>query len=458
MTRFWKKTLIQAFGVTLLLGSTSLSHAETLNSALTAAYNNSNLLEQNRALVRVEDEDVAIALSALRPQVALQSTISQSDQASNQGGGNFGSTVSLGLDLLLYDAGSSALSVEAAKETVLAARHGLVELEQQVLLSAVNAYVSVLGNLRVVTLRETNVRLVTQELRAAEDRFEVGEVTRTDVAQAEARLADARAVLSSAQGDLAISVAQYRTAIGSDPVGLTSITRLPNLPNTVAAAQEVAVRMAPEIKQAQSEIKANELNALRAEADIKPQISLNANVGHNSVIDNNSSVGLTMTVPLYQGGQLSALRRRALSVLHASKSNLNQQVLLTRQAVSDAWSQLAVSRALVQARDREIRAAQIAFEGAREEAKLGARTTLDVLDTEQSLADARTNRVIAETQVYAAAYGLLAATGMLTADQLGLPVERYDPSEYYNAAKTGPIPSSQQGKKLDRILGRYQKN
>lgn len=458
MTKNRKKTLLRVLGVTALFGAASVAQGETLNSALTAAYNNSNLLEQNRALLRIEDEDVAIALSALRPQIALQSTIAQTDQASNLQGGSLSSTISLGLDLLLYDNGSTALGVEAAKETVLATREALVAVEQQVLFNAVQAYVGVLGDTRVLRLREQNLRLVSQELRAAEDRFEVGEVTRTDVAQAEARLADARGILAAAQGDLAVSREFYRVTVGRDPGNLEGIRALPTLPSNTEAGVEVALRNAPAILQAQHQIKANELNAQRALADIGPTITLNGSVGHSSVVDNNSSVGLTMTVPIYQGGQLSALRRRALATVHASRANLNQQALLTRQTVADSWSQLLVANAQVRASEQQVAAAQIAFEGAREEAKLGARTTLDVLDTEQTLSDARTNRIVAETQVYIAAYQLVAATGMLTADALGLPVERYDPSEYYNSAKSAPVPSSEQGQKLNRILGRYQNN
>lgn len=458
MKRNSTKTLLRVLGVTVLFSTGAVAHTETLSSALTAAYNNSNLLEQNRALLRAQDENVAIALSALRPQINAQSTITQSDRASNIQGGNLSSTISLGLDLLLYDNGATALGVESAKETVLAARQQLVGLEQQVLFNGVQAYLGVLRDSRVLRLREQNLRLVTQELRAAEDRFEVGEVTRTDVAQAEARLADARGILAAAQGDLAVSQEFYRVAIGRKPNGLNSISSLPKMPSNLDVAIETALRHAPSILQAQHQISADELNARRAQANISPRISLNGSVGHNSQIDNNSQVGLTMTVPIYQGGQLSALRRRALASVHASRADLNQQAILTRQTVSDAWSRLMVAQAQVRASERQVQAAQIAFDGAREEATLGARTTLDVLDAEQVLSDARTNRIVAETLVFTAAYQLVAATGMLTADDLGLPVERYDPSEYYNSAKTAPVPSSKQGQKLNRILGRYQKN
>lgn len=459
LTSFAKKKLyVLAIAAVGLGVSAPAVTAENLTSALVSAYENSNLLDQSRALLRAEDEGVATALSALRPQISASSSVTQSDGATNSGGGTLSSAISLGLELLLYDSGSTALAVEAAKETVLATRAVLVNQEQQVLFNAVQAYISVLRDARVAMLRESNLRLITQELRAAEDRFEVGEVTRTDVAQAEARLAQARGDLAAAQGNLAISRELYRANVGRAPGALQAISRLPNLPRSADSARALGEQNSPSIDQAQHEIRAQELNVERAKAALRPRISLSASAGHDSSRDNNSSIGLNMSVPIYQGGQLNALIRRARAALDASRSNLNQQVRLVRQNVSDSWSRLAVANAQIQASDRQIRAAEVAFNGVREEARLGARTTLDVLDAEQDLFDARTNRVVAETEVYTAAYSLLSAMGLLTAEKLNLPVKRYDPSEYYNAVRTAPSATSAEGKKLDRILKRYQKN
>jgi outer membrane protein len=440
----------------VLLGSTAAVSAESLRSALTAAYNNSNLLDQRRALLRASDEDVAIAFSALRPQISAQSTITHSDRASNLQGGTLAATLTLGIDLLVYDAGATQFAVESAKETVLAARAQLVAQEQQVLFNAAQAYVNVLRESRTVGLRERNLRLITQELRAARDRFDVGEVTRTDVAQAEARLAQARGALSAAQGDLAISRAQYRAAIGHEPHRLTGIGKLPHVPHNVADARRLGARENPNVTQAQREIVANELNVARAKAQMMPQINLSASVGHSRGIDNNSSVGLTMNVPIYQGGRLSALVRRAQAAVHASRSALHQTVLSVETDVTNSWAQLVVANAQVDATDRQIRAAQIAFDGVREEAKLGSRTTLDVLDAEQALFNARNDRVVAETQVYTAYYQLLASMGQLTAEKMNLAVQAYDPKDYYNAVSGAPVRNTPQGAKLDRILKRYE--
>lgn len=455
--RMMTNRLLPVLSAAMLLVTSPMAFAESLQSALVAAYNNSNLLEQNRAILRASDEDVAIALSQLRPQINANSTIAHSDVATGAGG-TLNATVSLSLDLLIYDSGSTELGVAAAKETVKAARQQLIGLEQQVLFNAVQAYLSVVGNARVLSLRQNNLRLITQELRAARDRFEVGEVTRTDVAQAEARLAEARSELAAAQGDLAVSQELYKANVGRAPGRLDGINAIPKLPGSVERAIKIGEQSAPTIRQAQFEISTNELNVQRTKANIRPRIGLSADIGHSRFSDNNSSVGLTMTMPIYQGGQLKALTRRATAQVHASRANLNQQVLIVRQNVADAWSQLAVSNAQLRSSERQIQAAQVAFNGVREEAKLGARTTLDVLDAEQSLFDARTNRVIFETQVYMAAYMLLAQMGQLTVEALDLPVKRYDPDEYFNAVKSAPVPVTAQGRKLDRILNRYQKN
>ncbi|MCY4333456.1 MAG: TolC family outer membrane protein [Litoreibacter sp.] len=450
-----RRSTALALGAFLAFAPTS-SFADSLRQALAAAYENSNLLEQNRALLRATDEDVAVALSVLRPQISAVGRVTQADQASNFPGGSLTSSVELQMQLLIYDGGATKLAVEAAKETVLATRAQLLAQEQSVLLTAVNAYLGVLREQRTVNLRESNLRLITQELRAARDRFEVGEVTRTDVAQAEARLAEARGQLAQAVGNLAIAREQYRAAVGRSSGTLNGGLSFPKLPASLDAATARAVRMQPSIDQAQHQVKASELNAARAQKATSPQLSLSGSVGHNERTDNNSSVALQLSVPLYQGGQLRALERRALAQVHASRANLNQTVLIARQNVADSWSQLAVARAQLEANERQIRAAQVAFEGVREEAKLGARTTLDVLDAEQSLLNARTNGVVFETQVFSAAYQLLFAMGDLTVTGLGLPVAQYDPAEYFNAVKSAPIKRSKQGAKLDRILKRYE--
>ncbi|WP_372604562.1 TolC family outer membrane protein [Actibacterium sp.] len=430
------------------------ANAETLTDALSSAYQNSNLLEQNRALLRAADEGVASAMAALRPIVGFtaSSSYSNSPTASNLSN----NSITLGAELTLYEGGSNKLAVEAAKETVLSTRASLLALEQNVLLGAVQAYLDVRSASENVALRNNNVRLITEQLRAARDRFEVGEVTRTDVSLAESRLAASQSALAAAQGALIVARESYKLAVGHAPSQLTGTLRVPGLPKTQAEALEIARRGHPNIDAAQRQVNVSDLNLLRARAARMPKLTAEAGVGYadssNNILDgDSSSVGLTLTQPLYAGGKIASAERAALAGREASMANLHYVAKQVEQGVGNTWAQLAVARAQLEATDKQIRAAQLAFDGTREEARLGSRTTLDVLDAEQDLLDARTARVQAEASQYVAYYALLASMGLLTVEHLNLGIPTYDPAAYYNSVKSGPTRSIQ-GEKLDEVM------
>ncbi|WP_230802185.1 TolC family outer membrane protein [Seohaeicola saemankumensis] len=449
----------------LFLGAPAVSLADTLTDALVGAYNNSGLLAQNRALLRTADEDVAIALSALRPIVGWSAdvTYSDSEARSSQTGGLARSTndtsASLGLsaEIVLYDGGRSRMGIDIAKESVLATRQALIGVEQNILLQAVQAYTAVRSNTEIVALRRNNVRVITQEARAAQDRFEVGEVTRTDVALAEARLAGANALLAQAEGDLAEARAFYRFAVGRDANALSAPPAPPARPATVTAAQAVAMRSHPDILRAQHEVAVSDLRVLVAKAAANPQVRLQSRYGltedlSSSNYNRGGSIGIGVTGPIYQGGRNSALERQAINGGTAARSALLETTQRIAQNVSTAFARVDVARAAIEANDRQIRAARTAFEGVREEAMLGARTTLDVLNAEQELLDAQANRITAVSNQYVAAYSLLAAMGQLTASDLRLPVQIYDPSAYYGQVQNAPSKISRQGRQLDQVL------
>lgn len=467
--------LISASCISLGLWAPISVQAETLADALVGAYNNSGLLEQNRAVLRAADEDVAIAKSTLKPVVRWTGNLSKSLGRSQSVGStlvaagtrnstnSLSTSVNLVASLLVYDFGASQFSVEAAKETVLATRESLVSIEQQILLRAVDAYMGVIQSQQLVTLSENNVRVLTQELRAARDRFEVGEVTRTDVALAEAQLAAARSTQAGAQGDLISARAYYKVAVGRNPGRLSAPPRLPAIASSIAAAKALAVRRHPDILTVQHQVAAAELLIRRSEANMQPTVSLEGAYGltenfGSQASNRNASVGLQVGQTIYQGGALSSNVRKSRAQRDAQRGNLHVVVKDVERAVSDAYAVLSSARAQIEASQRQVRAAQIAFQGVREEATLGARTTLDVLDAEQSLLDARSNSVTAQSQLYVAAYSVLSATGQLTAQNLKLPVQTYDPAAYYNLVKDGPAKYSKEGKKLDRILRALQKN
>ncbi|WP_238547869.1 TolC family outer membrane protein [Meridianimarinicoccus roseus] len=440
-----------------------MAPAETLTDALVSAYNNSDLLEQSRAVLRAADEDVAGAVAALRPTLdyQVQETYGYTDNPSlGRTRDTFSTSLDLVSELALFTGGRNRLAIDAAKESVLAAREGLVVQEQTVLFNAVDAYMTVYAAVETVELRRNSVRVLNEEVRAARDRFDVGEVTRTDVAQAEARLAQAEADLVAAEGDLETARELYNLEVGRYPGVLAAPPPLPEAAPTETAARDVALRSHPRILQAQRLVTVNEINVTSAEAAVLPTLSAQASVGYSNAddtfgttdFDSGASVGLTLRGPIYQGGALNSLFRRA----KAQRDNTRAQLLRTTAEISElvgrSWAVRDVARARLVATDRQIEAAQIAFDGTREEATLGARTTLDVLDAEQDLLDAQASRIDASAQEQRAVYGLLASMGRLTVDYLGLPVTAYDPSAYYNAVSTAPAIGSEQGIQLDRVL------
>jgi outer membrane protein len=431
--------------------------AETLSDAFVQAYRSSPLLDQQRLLLRTLDEDVAVALSALRPTVSSQVQISRTITGGLPN--TTGSSLSLLLDYTLVDGGQRLLRLGAAKEAVLAGRFQLLQAEQQLLLQAAEAYLGLLQALRTVDLRESNLRLLNEQLRAARDRFEVGEVTRTDVTIAEARLAAARSLLANARGQVDIQREAYRLVTGTLPVGsIQPPPPSPQLPPTVERAQALAVQIHPLILAGQHEIVAATLIAQAAEADRLPTIGLQGSVGFSRQTSGEptATVGLQGTIPIYTGGRLSALNRRAIANAQATRAALEQTAREIANGVGQAYALLEIARAQIVASDQQVRSAQLAFEGFREEAALGARTTLDVLDAEQELLDARTAALTAEIDAQLAVYQVLAAMGLLTTDHLGLSVARYDPSDYYNEVSSAPaISPSERGGRLDSVLRRF---
>ena len=464
-------------GGALAMALAAPAWAETLTDALIGAYRTSGLLQQNRALLRVADEDVAIAVSALYP--VLNWTL-QSDYliSTAQGAGSarvdpltglltqtpgrretttdLTATLALVGQITLYDGGQNRLAIDAAKQAVLATRASLRDVEQQVLLRAVVAFFGVLRDEEFVTLRQNNVRLISEELRAAQDRFEVGEITRTDVSLAEAALAEARSFLASAEGELTTSREEYLAVVGRYPGDLVEPTSPMRPAASVEAARTVAVRRHPSILEAQRNVTVSEINIERAYAERRPSLTLGGRLSGRVTegggpVDRADSLTLEFGGPIYQGGRLDALYRQAVARTEASRAVLLVTVEQVRQDVANAFMNLNVAQATLESSRRQVEAQQTAFEGTREEATLGARTTLDVLNAEQDLLNARTNIVAASTNQFVAAYQLLSAMGLLTAEALELGIVQYDPEAYYDAVREAPLVSPR-GRRLDAVL------
>ena len=439
------------------------SRAENLADALVDAYNNSSLLEQNRALLRAADEDVGLAMSTLRPVInfIIEAQRDYSKTTSSLGiltrRNNSNLVPQLVAQWTLFDGGARKFNVAARKETVLATRQTLLSIEQSILLRAIAAYFNVQLQIENVAIQRNNLRVLGEELRAAQDRFDVGEVTRTDVALAQSRVAAARSNLATAQGDLENARAEFTNAVGRGPRALAAQTRLPAPPRSVDAAQAFAARNHPDILAAQHQVKAAELGIQSARKGLGPSVDARAQLSvtdqmNSSTRRDDAFLSLRLQQPLYQGGGLAAQVRRTMAQRDAARGNLLTVQRNVLQDVDDAFVQLTVARASLIATAERVRAAQVAFDGIREEATLGARTTLDVLTAEQELLNARIAQVTARTEQSVAAYQLLSAQGVLTAERLGLAVQIYDPAAYYNLTKDAPAASSKQSKQLDRVL------
>lgn len=446
-----------AMSVVLAFVLTGQAKSDTLRQAMTDAYVNSPVLEQNRFLLRVEDEGVAQAVAQLRPVLSFLASANR-----DLVGETTTTTAGLVAEWTLYAGGSRRLSVEAAQETVLAARQGLVSVEQQVLLDAAIAYLNVWRDRQIVGARDANIGVVTQQLRAAQDRFELGETSETEVAQAQTRLAEARASLASAQGQLAINRELFLLDIGRSPGRLTGPGALPDLPASDAAADALAQQNTPTILQLQHEVRVADLAVEGARASYRPTLSLEGQYTETfqaptpNLEDESASLGLSLSVPIFQGGQLRSLERHALAQASATRSALMQQARVNVQVMGLARSDYRVAEAQIAAARQRIGSAEVALEGVQEEADLGARAVLDALDAEQDLLDARISLIEARASLFAAAYSVLSAAGQLTVHHLDLDVPSFDPATYADAVSSAPIRvQSLQGQRLDGVLERF---
>lgn len=462
MTRIRSGSIAGIAALCLAAAIPATARAETLADAMAEAYRSSGLLEQNRAVLRAADEDVAIAVSSLRPVIRWLGDVTRRFGDSESRGlvsniEQSTASIALSAELLLWDGGRSRMDLDIAKESVLAVRQALIGVEQRVLLAAVEAFMDVRSSYEIVALRRNNIRVITEELRAARDRFEVGEVTRTDVALAQARLAEARSNLAQAEGDLAIAIEAYRAAVGRAPGNLRQPPVMQMPARSIDAAKAVAQRTHPDMRRLQFEVSATEFGVLKARAATNPQVTLRGQIGMTETFDSSDftesgSIGVEAGGIIYQGGQLRALTRKAMAQRDAKRAELLATQRTVAQNVGTAFARVQVAQAALAAVDEQIRAARVAFRGVREEAALGARTTLDVLNAEQELLDAQANRITAASNEYKAYYGLLAAMGLLTVENLNLNVPQYDPTAYYNMVKDAPSAISEQGRRLDQVL------
>ncbi|MBR0775265.1 TolC family outer membrane protein [Bradyrhizobium diazoefficiens] len=423
--------------------------ADTIEAALVRAYQTNPQLNAQRAQVRSTDENVPQALSGYRPTVALSASggVQYSDQ---QSGINtqpfFGVTkprsVGVNVTQTLYNGNITGNRTRAAESQVSGSREALRSLDQTVLLQAATTYMDYLRDSATLEVQRSNVRVLEQTLKQTRDRFNVGEVTRTDVAQSEAQLAAGKTQALTAESNLTTTRANFRRIIGSEPVNLAPGSPVDRfLPPTLPAAIDLSLIEHPNVLAAMFGIDVNFLQVKIAEGALLPAVSLAVGaqrLDEQSLVSfraTSASAIASATWQLYDGGKNYSLIRQSKENLAQQRLNLETTRDQTRATVVQSWGQLQAGKAQVQSAQAQVTASEIALNGVREEAKAGQRTTLDVLNAQQALVNARVALVTAQHDRVVASYAVLAAVGRLAPQVLGLSTTVYDPSVHYHQVR-----------------------
>lgn len=448
--------------------------AETLFEALENAYLINPTINAERARLRATDEDVARAMSGFRPNIfgtgeadyltqhgnikgqgndciargkptpsdPIGRCILTSGQASANDGLNHPHGYGVELDQTLFNGFQNLNAVREAKSNVQAGRENLRNIEQSTLLDGVTAYVDVVRDTAVIRLRENNVDVLTEQLKQTKDRFDVGEVTRTDVAQAEARRADALSTLAVAQANLKASRATYERVIGHPPSDLAnppSILHL--LPSSLDESMTLGDGENPVILTSVYLEEASLYSVNRIVGQLMPTITAQANYQRFWDLSNfieeqeTTTISARVNVPFYQGGQVAATLRQAKEVNNQRKKEVEDARLRVHADVVSNWGILQSSTAQIESAKAAVEANRIALAGVQEEEKVGQRTTLDVLNAQLEFLSSQIQLVQALRDRIVAEYSLYAAVGRLDAQSLGLSVPYYDPIEHYDIVK-----------------------
>jgi outer membrane protein len=441
--------LLANMGVTAVL-------ADTIDAALVRAYQNNPQLNAQRAQVRFTDENVPQALSGYRPRVAITASAgTQYTDTLSTTGGNANNLVKTGIHGInaprsigatvsqtVFNGFQTANRTRAAEGQVSGAREGLRVLEQSVLLAAATIYMDYLRDSAIVEVQKSNVRVLEQTLKQTNDRFNVGEVTRTDVAQSEAQLAAGRTQLLTADSNLVTTKANFRRIIGNEPDALAPGSPVDRfLPGSLPGAVDLGLTENPNVTAAMFGIDVSFLQVKVSEGALLPTVTLQGSVqqSYEQTLTFYRQFGASaiaqLSVPVYQGGAEYSLIRQSKETLAQQRLNLEQVRDQTRANVVTAWGQLLAGKAQVASAQSQVSASEIALNGVREEAKAGQRTTLDVLNAQQALVNARVALVTAQHDRVVASYAVLNAVGRLAPQVLGLKTNVYDPSVHYHQVR-----------------------
>nr|WP_319512763.1 TolC family outer membrane protein [uncultured Cohaesibacter sp.] len=443
---------ISLCALTALLCNAHGASAENLSNALSLAYSNNPTLNAARAGLRATDENVPQALSAYRPTISGSGSASRTwsnyEYRSGYLENNQLNTVSLGLQVqqILYRGNRTKNGVKQAEAAIQAARESLKSTEQSVLLEVATAYMDILQNQAILELRKQNVAFLREQARSAKDRFAVGETINTDVNQAEASLAAAISLVHAAEANLTASRATYEQLVGKKASTLVAGYSVDNLfPKSLNAAISQGLSKHPSIQSAKYNVDVAELDVKIAEGALLPTVSVTGEAGrswsnniNSTNVDgatNSASITGAISIPLYSGGANHSAVRQAKETLGQARIQLDLARAQIRASIASSWASLQASIPSITAAQAQVKAARLATEGVIEEQKVGQRTLLDVLDQQEDLISARIALVQAQHDRIVASFSVASATGNLSATNLKLKVQRYDPTEHYNAVR-----------------------
>jgi len=442
------RSAVSALAVLSLAMSSGTLQAETMSGALSRAYQGNPDLNQQRAGVRAQDETLPRASAGWRPTASASATFGYSYLDEKISGAKLKSstapsTMGLQVSQTIFNGQRTANGVKQAESSIFQARETMRNTEMNTLSNGAAAYMNVLRDTAILDLRRNNIIVLEEQLRQTRDRFNVGEVTRTDVAQAESSLASSRSDYFTAQANLQNSVANYRQVIGVEPSRLEparSIERL--LPRALSAAVDLALVEHPAVQAALHAVDAAELQVKINEGALYPTVGVTGTVQQNYQYEGfsgnrllNGTILGQLSVPIYSGGDTYAAIRQAKELLSQSRLQADLQRDMVRASVVSTWGQLETAKAVIQSSQAAVKSAEIALAGVREEARVGQRTTLDVLNAQQTLLNARVALVSAQRDRVVASYAVMASIGQLTAANLNLDVIEYDPTIHFDQVK-----------------------
>ncbi|TYC50478.1 TolC family outer membrane protein [Rhodobacterales bacterium] len=430
-----------SFGV--LAFASSGAHAETIRESLALAYANNPTLNAARAQLRGVDENVPQALSAWRPTVSAAASAGRlANGVDSSVNYRNNASMSLTISQTIFRGFRTINSTRQAEAVVRAQRESLMSTEQDTLLDAATAYVDVIRDTALVSLRRSDLAFLQEQVRAARDRFDVGEGTRTDVSQSEARSSEARASLNTAMANLNTSRAIYQQVVGTEARNLsadTSISRY--VPKSLDEALNLSESHQPLIRQAQHLVDAAVFNVKTIEGELLPTVTVDGSISRSwnpsETVDysDNAQIFGNVSIPLYQGGAVYSRVRQAKEELGQTRLQLDVALDQVRANVISAWGIYQAAEASIVAAQAAVQAQQLALEGVVEEQRVGQRTTLDVLDAQRELVNQQSNLVIAQRNRIVGGYQLVASIGRLDAGSLGLSVARYEPKQHYKAVR-----------------------